>query len=75
VADNGAEGRPAKGKDRPGAPTISIRVSPEYADWLTRAAKADRAKVATFLDRAAADRARAIGFTEPPPDRVPASTS
>jgi hypothetical protein len=51
--------------------TIGVRVSDAYARWLAEAARHDRVTIAGFLDRAAADRARAIGFTEPPPERIP----
>lgn len=51
--------------------TIGLRVTRGWADWLERAAKHDRVTVATFLDKAAADRARAIGFDEAPPERLP----
>jgi uncharacterized protein (DUF1778 family) len=61
----------AKGKVESGTKPVTFRATPEYADWLIRAAKADRASVATFLDRAATDRAKAIGFDEPAPERVP----
>ncbi len=50
--------------------TIGIRVSMAYGDWLTTAAKADRTTIAGFLDRAAADRAKAIGLVDPPPGRI-----
>ena len=60
-----------KARQEPGFRTLGMRVSDSYAEWLAKAAKHDRVTVAAFLDRAAADRAAAIGFTEPPPDRVP----
>jgi hypothetical protein len=65
--------KPSKGKERegPGFKTIGIRVTDAYADWIGRAAKHDRATIAGFVDRAVADRARAIGFNEPPPERLP----
>jgi hypothetical protein len=59
-------------KDPAGFKTIGFRVSEEYAAWLERAAKHDRATIAAFLDRAAADYAgRMDGFDESPPDRIP----
>jgi len=61
----------AKGKTEVGTRAVAFRAIPDYVEWLTRAAKADRASVATFLDRAATDRAKAIGFDEPAPERVP----
>ena len=57
--------------DLTGFRTIGIRVSIEYAAWLERVGKHDRATIAGFLDRAAADRAKAIGFDEAPPERIP----
>jgi hypothetical protein len=65
--------RSPKNKERtePGFRTVGIRVSNAYADWLERVAKQDRATIAGFLDRAAADRAKAIGFDEVPPERIP----
>jgi hypothetical protein len=64
--------RSPKNKERPdpGFRTIGIRASAAYADWLTRAADYDRVTIAAFLDKAAADRASQIGFTEPPPRRI-----
>lgn len=68
-----AAGRSPKNKERegPGFRTIGIRVSVEYAEWLSKVSKHDRVTIAAFLDRAAADRAQAIGFTESPPERIP----
>lgn len=65
--------RSPKNKERtePGFTSKAIRMSEAYAQWLERAAKHDRATVAAFLDRAAMDRAKALGFTEPPPERIP----
>jgi uncharacterized protein (DUF1778 family) len=54
-----------------GVRPVSFQVTLEYADWLARAARHDRSTVATFLDRAAIDRARAIGLDEPAPSRTP----
>jgi hypothetical protein len=64
------KGRPAKAREE-NTRAIAFRVTEEYAEWLNRAARADRVTIAGFLDRAAADRAKAIGFNEPPPERVP----
>jgi hypothetical protein len=65
--------RSPKNKERqgPGFRTIGIRVSDAYAEWLAEAAKYDRVTIAAFLDRAATDRARVIGFTQAPPARIP----
>ncbi len=57
-------------KDPVGFRTIGFRVSIEYAAWLDRVATHDRLTIATFLDKAAADRAKAIGFDEAPPERI-----
>lgn len=71
----GPEGGAARNKGRKnpeGFRTIGFRVSDEYAAWLERAAKHDRATIAAFLDRAAADYAgRLDGFGEAPPVRIP----
>jgi hypothetical protein len=66
-------GRSPKNKERQesGFRTIGIRVSDAYAEWLAEVAKRDRATIAGFLDRAAADRAQAIGFEKVPPERIP----
>lgn len=64
----------AKNKERAdltGYRTIGVRVSVAYAEWLEKAARHDRATIASFLDRAAADRAKVIGFDEPAPERIP----
>jgi hypothetical protein len=48
---------------------LVIRATPEWREWLKRAALHERTTVADFLDRAAADRAKANGFPDPPPVR------
>lgn len=65
--------RSARNKERgePGFRTIGLRASDAYAEWLARAAKHGRDTVAAFLDKAAAEHAAAIGFAEPPPERIP----
>jgi hypothetical protein len=65
--------RSPKNKERqePGFTSKAIRMSEAYAAWLEEAAKLDRTTVAGFLDRAAADRAKAIGLEEKPPERLP----
>lgn len=67
------EERSSKNKERktPGFRTLGIRMSAEYASWLSEVAKVDRVTVAAFLDRAALDRAKAIGFAKAPPERNP----
>jgi hypothetical protein len=59
------------GKARPETRPITFRATDAYAEWLAKAAAHDRSTVAMFLDRAAIDRAKAIGFNEPPPPRTP----
>ncbi len=70
--DKGEAGLPKnKARQGPGFRTIGIRVSDEYAEWLAQAARHDRVTISAYLDRAASDRARAIGFNEPAPERIP----
>jgi hypothetical protein len=65
-------GRPKKqAKPEPKARTIGVRSSAEYAEWVERAAKHCRTDVAKLIDAALAEYARARGFDELPPDRVP----
>lgn len=54
-----------------GTRAVAFRAMPDYVAWLERAARHDRASVATYLDRAATERAKAIGFDEPAPERLP----
>ena len=61
----------AKGKPEVGTRAVAFRAMPDYVEWLERAARHDRASVATFLDRAATERAKAIGFNDPAPERLP----
>jgi hypothetical protein len=72
MAKKKAESRSPRNKERaaPGFRTIGIRVSDAYAEWLAQAARHDRATIAAFLDRAASDRAREIGFATPAPERI-----
>ena len=74
MAKKAASKRSPKNNERTnsaGVGTIGIRVSLQYAEWLRQAAEHDRDTIAGFLDRAAKDRAIAIGFKEPPPVRIP----
>lgn len=65
-------GRPKKdAKKKSGPKTVGIRVSGEYAEWLTRLMKHCRMDIAKMTDRAWAELARKEGFDEPPPERVP----
>jgi hypothetical protein len=68
-------GRPKK---RPGAApapakpkTIGVRASAEWADWIERLARHCRTDTAKLVDHAVAEYAKARGFDEPPPGRVP----
>jgi hypothetical protein len=60
-----------KARQGPGFRTLGIRMTDEYAAWLAGVAKFDRMTIAAFLDKAAEDRAKAIGFKEPAPGRLP----
>lgn len=66
------EERSPKNKERQAGDvkTIGLRVSAAYAEWLARAAAHDRVTIAAFLDRAALDRAKGIGFVEAAPPRI-----
>lgn len=67
-------GRPKRKSDDgepPRVRIINMKVSEDWAAWLARAAKHGRTDVAKFLDMAAAEYARTIGFDEPAPDRIP----
>jgi hypothetical protein len=68
MAKKSAKGRPSEAT---GFRTLGIRVTHEYAEWLASAAKHDRVTIAAFIDKAVADRAKAIGFDEPAPERLP----
>lgn len=67
-------GRPKKqvAKPDPAKPrTIGVRASAEWADWLERVAKHCRTDLAKLIDASVADYAKAHGFDEHPPERVP----
>ena len=65
-------GRPKKqGKKPTGPRTVGMRATGEWADWLERLAKHNRTDVAKVLDAAAVQYAKATGFDEAPPERVP----
>jgi hypothetical protein len=51
--------------------TVGVRATAEWADWLERLAKHNRTDIAKVLDAAATHYAKATGFNEPPPERVP----
>jgi hypothetical protein len=55
-----------------GGPTtiLSVRMSPEYRAVLSRLAEHERCGVADVIDRAIADYARKVKFTESFPKRV-----
>lgn len=60
-----------KAREGPGFRTLGIRVSDEYAEWIAGASKFDRMTIAAFIDKAVADRAKAIGYQLAPPERIP----
>ena len=65
-------GRKKKQEAKPSGPrTIGVRSSADWADWLDRLARHCRTDVAKVIDAALARHARAEGFDEPPPERVP----
>lgn len=65
-------GRPKKNADQQptGPKTIGIRANAEWAGWLDRAVRFCRTDTAKFLDAAAAEYAKSMGFEEPPPSRI-----
>lgn len=64
------KGRPKK-TENVAMRTVAFRCTVEWVKWLEEAAKHDRTAVATFLDRAAAEHAKSIGFPKAPPERLP----
>jgi hypothetical protein len=66
-------GRPKKhaNKKATGPKTIGVRSTPEWADWIDRAARHCRTDVAKLIDASVAEYVKARGFTELPPERVP----
>jgi hypothetical protein len=69
-----AVGRPKKkaAQSRSSGPrTIGVRATGEWAEWLERAAKHCRTDLAKFIDAATTEYAKARGFDEPPPPRIP----
>jgi hypothetical protein len=65
-------GRPKKRAGKPSGPrTVGVRASGEWADWIERAARYCRTDVAKLIDTAVAEYAKARGFAEEPPERVP----
>lgn len=67
-------GRPKK-TEKPTEPlkpkTVAIRATGEWAAWLERYAKHCRMDVAKTIDHSLAKAAKADGFNEPPPERIP----
>jgi hypothetical protein len=49
----------------------SIFASVRGDEWLAEAAKHYNVKINNYYDLPAADRARSIGLTPPPPERIP----
>jgi hypothetical protein len=71
----GAMARPKVKRGRPvakdkSAKTLGYRVSPDYLEWITRAARANRSSISGLIDQAVARYAREIGVADPPPDRT-----
>lgn len=55
---------------RPGRPVAAqFRGSPEFKEWMTALSSYNRASVSQTIEQALIHYARAIGFTEPPPER------
>ena len=48
---------------------ITLASSRDFAAWLMRAADHSRLGMATFVEMAAIEKAKAAGFDEPPPRR------
>jgi hypothetical protein len=71
---NATMGRPKKSADqrKPTVPrTVGVRASGEWAAWIERAAKHCRTDVAKLIDNAVVEYAKARGFEEIPPERIP----
>jgi len=66
-------GRPKKlaGKKPTGPKTIGVRSTPEWADWIDRAARHCRTDIAKLIDASVAEYVKARGFSESPPERIP----
>lgn len=69
MARKSADAGKGKGKAPAVPKTIGIRVSPEYAEWVERLARANRTTIAGLVDQALAGHAERIGFDETPPER------
>ena len=63
--------RPASSPKPLPARTVGLRATGEWCAWLERAARHNRTDVAKFIDAAVIAWAKARGFDEPAPDRVP----
>jgi tRNA (Thr-GGU) A37 N-methylase len=57
------------GAEDSGGGVLSIRVNPQYRDYLKRLAEHERVCVSALLDRAVADHAKLLKFPEAPPKR------
>ena len=51
------------------SPNLTVRMTPEYRQWLERATLHCRMTVSAFLDFAAVTYAKQHGFDEPAPER------
>jgi hypothetical protein len=60
-----------KGAKPKGSKTVGFRATYEWADWLERLARHSRTDVAKVIDAALTEYAKAHGFKEPPPERMP----
>ena len=69
--DYGIETMTSRKPKSKGPRVIGIRTTAEWAAWLERVAKYCRTDVAKLVDAAVADYAKAKGFSEAPPERVP----
>jgi hypothetical protein len=58
---------PGKAERKP--TVLAMKGSPEWKQWLDRAARHCRLSASTLVDLAVAEYVKARGFDEPPPDR------
>jgi hypothetical protein len=65
--------RPKKLVDKKpkGPKTIGVRSTPEWAEWIDKAARHCRTDIAKLIDASVAEYVKARGFTEVPPERIP----
>jgi uncharacterized protein (DUF1778 family) len=58
-----------KSKQGPKGMGLNMKASPEWSDWLRRAAEHSGMPISVFMDQAARLMAKKQGFDEPPPKR------